>query len=155
MGRLFAAALVVVAAGIGVVIANGPGKDKPKEAAKNVPRNESTRVLQSLTGGTTGSVKQAALPGVTINMSDLRFHPSVVHVRVGQAVRWANHDNVEHTVYQDIGARSGEEPLFASDRIGIGRTFTWVAQSPGTIHFVCTLHPATMKGVIVVSGNAS
>lgn len=158
MGRLVAAALVIVAAGIGVVIANGPGKDKPAEVAKGTPKRESTRVELSLTGGREGKAGRpqtgGATVGATVKMKDLRFRPAVVHVRVGQAVQWVNRDDVAHTVFEDVGARSGEEPAFSSNRIQPGDGFTYVFRTAGTIRFVCTLHPGIMHGTVVVD-NAS
>ena len=152
MGRLFAVALVVVAAGIGTIIAVGPGTDRPEKADKHAPKRESAKTEASLTGAEVGN---SAPIGATVKMRGLAFHPSVVHVRAGQAVRFVNDDDVVHTVYQDIGARSGEEPLFASDRIGIGSSFRFVPSSPGVIKYVCTLHPSTMHGRIVVDGRAA
>jgi len=149
VGRLLVAALVVFAAGLATVIAVGPGTDKPAKREANAPKNESTKTDTDLTGAEVGN---SAPIGATVRMRGLAFHPSDVHVRAGQAVRFVNEDDVVHTVYQDIGARSGEEPLFASDRIGIGSSFKFVPRSPGVIKYVCTLHPATMHGVIVVTG---
>jgi len=147
VGRLLAAALVVVAAGIATVVAVGPGTDKPEKREANAPKNQSSHTESNLTGAEVGT---SAPVGATVRMHGLKFHPAVVHVRAGQAVKFVNDDDVAHTVYQDVGARSGITPLFASDRIGIGQAFRFVPKSAGTIKYVCTLHPATMHGEIVV-----
>lgn len=144
-----AAALVVFAAGLATVLAVGPGTDKPKKDQKLVPKNQSAKTETSLTGAEVGN---GAPVGATVRMRALKFRRSTVVVKVGQAVRFVNKDDVVHTVYQDVGARSGEEPLFASDRIGIGQSFRFVTRSVGTLRYVCTLHPATMHGKIVVTG---
>ncbi len=70
-------------------------------------------------------------------------------------MRFVNRDDVAHTVMEDIGARSGEEPLFESRRIPPGGSFTVVLRTPGTIDYVCTLHPTVMHGRIVVSGSSA
>lgn len=154
MGRLLVVALVVVGAGIGLVVANGPGKDKLTAGQKQAPPRESSRVSLQLTGGRAGTEHSpgvgSATVGAKVVMRALRFHPSVVHVRVGQAVVWVNHDDVDHTVFQDVGSRSGEPPAFASNRIAPGHTFSFIPRSPGVIDFVCSLHPSSMSGRIVV-----
>jgi plastocyanin len=152
VGRLVAVALVVVAAGIATVIAVGPGTDKPEKAEAHTPKHESSRTEKSLTGAEVGN---SAPVGATVRMRALRFIPAVVHVRAGEAVRFVNDDDVVHTVYEDLGARSGVLPLFASDRIGIGQSFRFVPHSAGVLRYVCTLHPATMHGrIVVASGEA-
>src|SRR4051794_13966927 len=150
VGRLVAAALVVFAAGLATVIAVGPGTDKPEKADAHAPKNQSSKTEASLTGAEAGN---SAHVGATVRMRGLHFHPGTVIVKAGQAVRFVNDDDVVHTVYEDLGARSGEEPLFASDRIGLGRSFRFVAHNAGVIRYVCTLHPATMHGKIVVTGD--
>jgi plastocyanin len=150
VGRLVAAALVVFAAGLATVIAVGPGTDKPEKADAQAPKNQSSKTESTLTGAEVGN---RAPIGATVRMRGLRFIPSTVTVKPGQAVRFVNDDDVAHTVYEDVGARSGEEPLFASDRIGIGQTFRFVLHAAGTIHYICTLHPATMHGKIIVTGD--
>lgn len=156
MGRLLATALLVAAAGIAIVVAVGPGKDKPKAVVAGTPKHESSHVSPSEPGGQeplpATSIAAQAPVGATVHMRALRFLPPVVHVHVGQAVRWVNRDNVDHTVYEDIGARSGRAPLFSSDRIAPGTTFRFVFRSPGVIRYVCTLHPGIMHGRIVVTG---
>jgi plastocyanin len=149
VGRLFAVALVFVVAGIATVIAVGPGDDKPAEREALRPKNESSKTEASLTGE---SKVGAEGVGATVRMRGLPFVPTTVFVKAGQAVRFVNLDNVVHTVYEDVGARSGINPAFASDRIARGGRFLFAPQNAGTIKYVCTLHPATMSGRIIVSG---
>lgn len=149
MGRLLAAALVVVAAGIATVIIVGPGEDKPADREAIRPKNESRKTEVSRTGES--AVGHGGV-GATVRMRGLRFVPTTVRIRKGQAVRFVNVDDVVHNVYEDVGARSGIEPAFASDRIRRGGRFVFAPRSAGTIDFICTLHPTTMQGRIVVSG---
>ncbi|MCW2967741.1 MAG: hypothetical protein JWM71_1513 [Solirubrobacteraceae bacterium] len=146
--------LVVAAAGIAVIAANGPGKDKPV-TDRFTPKHESSHVSTVRADGSTvipGEPVAAKAPvGATVVMRHLQFFPPTVTVRAGQSVRFANHDNVAHTVLENIGARSGELPLFESSRIQPGATFTWIAQVPGTYRYICTLHPTVMSGRIIVS----
>jgi plastocyanin len=142
--------MVIVAAGIATVIAVGPGDDKPAEEREAIrPKNESSKTEASLTGES--AVGREGI-GATVRMRGLHFVPSSVTVRKGQAVRFVNLDDVVHTVYEDVGARSGIEPAFASDRIARGGRFIFAPQNPGVIKFICTLHPTTMQGQITVTG---
>ena len=150
VGRLLAVALVVVAAGIATVIAVGPGEDKPEKREAGAPKNQSSKTEVSLTGESQVGPKGV---GATVKMSALYFKPAKVHIEKGEAVRFVNDDNVVHTVSEDVGARSGIEPAFQSDRIAPGHRFIFVPRAAGTIKFICTLHPATMKGEIVTTGS--
>jgi plastocyanin len=76
-------------------------------------------------------------------MQGLRFHPAAVVVHAGQQVKWTNADNVDHNVTAVSGA------TFKSQAFGHGQTYSFVANRPGTIHYVCTLHPG-MNGTINV-----
>jgi plastocyanin len=80
---------------------------------------------------------------VTIEMRDNRFHPESVAVQVGQTVRWINEDSVPH----DAAAVSGAD--FESELFGEGETFEWTPEQPGTVEYVCTVHPG-MEGAITV-----
>jgi plastocyanin len=85
----------------------------------------------------------AAAPGA-ISMKGLRFHPASATVRVGQQVTWTNDDNVDHNVTSTSGAK------FMSRAFGHARTFAFTPRKPGTVKYVCTLHPG-MTGKLVVT----
>ena len=154
MVRLFVIALLAAGAFIGVVIAHGPGKDKPEPVDKNAPRQEATKVAPATDNGSVSNAKaQAGAPvGATIVMRGLRFEPSRATLRAGQAVRFVNKDTTAHTVIEDVGARSGIAPAFQSGRILPGQAFTFVARNAGRLRFICTLHPTVMSGVLTVTG---
>src|SRR4051794_9191791 len=149
MGKLFVLALVVVSGGIALVAINGPGKDKPK-TDKLTPANQSAQVGSGTPNGTnieTGAVQ--GKPDVTIHMKRLRFIPAEVTVKPGAIVRFVNRDDVAHTVYEDVGARSGVTAAFESRRIQPGQSFQIKAGPAGSVTpFICTLHPSVMRGRI-------
>lgn len=153
MGRLLATALLVAAAGIAVIIVNGPGKDKPEDKDRFTPRAGSTRVSAAAAQGTiaNASSPSSAPVGATIVMKGLRFVPTDATLRVGQAVRFVNKDNVAHTIIQDVGPRSGETTVFDSQRVLPGQAFTYVTRNTGTVRFICTLHPTVMSGVLTIT----
>ena len=153
MLRLFIIALLAAGAFIGVVIAHGPGKDKPEAADKNAPKRQATKVSADTEQGTVHAPGQNRAPvGATIVMRGLRFVPETATLRKGQAVRFVNKDTTAHTVIEDVGPRSGIPPLVNSPRILPGQTFTYIARNAGKIRFICTLHPTVMSGVLTVTG---
>ena len=70
-----------------------------------------------------------------------RFDPKVVEVDAGDTVTWTNEDNFTHTVQVD-----GQEDHKADKGESVSITF----DTPGTYHYVCTLHSNDMDGEVVV-----
>jgi plastocyanin len=104
-------------------------------------------VLSGGCGGGNGSSHSGASGGgggAVVSMHSLRFDPSAVTVRVGQAVVWTNNDAVDHNVTATSGAS------FHSRAFGPGQTFRFVATRPGTVRYVCTLHPGMMGSLTVL-----
>jgi len=82
---------------------------------------------------------------VRVVMQSLDFSPLAVTAKVGQEVVWTNDDAAAHNVTYVSG------PSFSSSRtLTRGKQFAIRLGQPGTIHYVCTLHP-WMKATIVVS----
>jgi plastocyanin len=74
-----------------------------------------------------------------------QFAPRVIEVKRGATVTWTNHDDFPHTVQILAGADAGTHDL------GIGRTVSITFDQPGTVYYHCSLHPAQMKGEVVVT----
>ena len=91
-----------------------------------------------------GGHKAAGGGSTSVSMQGLRFHPSAATVRVGKPVVWTNNDSVDHNVTATSGAS------FKTRAFGNGQTFRFVPTKPGTIRYVCTLHPG-MNGVLTVT----
>jgi plastocyanin len=81
---------------------------------------------------------------VTIRMADSKFDPKDATAGVGQEVCWPNEDPIEHNVVAESGA------TFKSELYGKGETFTATVDKPGTIEYVCTIHPG-MTGTLEVT----
>jgi plastocyanin len=155
MVRLFVIGLLAAGAFIGVVIAHGPGRDKPEEPEKNRPEQQATKVSSKKEKGEVqnASTETTTAPvGATIVMRGLRFEPESATLRAGQSVRFVNKDTTAHTIIQDVGARSGIAASIDSGRILPGEAFTFVARKPDKIAFVCELHPTVMTGKLTVTG---
>lgn len=151
MGRLLAVGLVVIAALVAVLVVNGEGPNKPEEKKAEAPAGQSGKAQDPTpeepeAGGKPGSRRAAA---ATVRMKSLRFKPSAVSVDVGEVVRFVNDDNVAHTVFQDVGARSGIPPSVDSARILPGETYDFPVRQQGLVSYVCTLHPSVMTGQIL------
>jgi plastocyanin len=71
-----------------------------------------------------------------------RFDPSVIEIKAGDTVTWTNKDNFTHTVEVE-----GQE----DHKVEQGESFSITFDSPGTYHYVCTLHSKDMDGEVIVT----
>jgi plastocyanin len=78
--------------------------------------------------------------GTTVTESGLAFSPPTLEVSAGDTVTFVNEDSVDHQVL--IGG-------VTLARQTSGESVTWIAESAGTIDYICTLHPS-MRGRLVV-----
>jgi plastocyanin len=93
-----------------------------------------------------GSEQAATEPERTTSVkmvSGNEFSPRAIAVDVGATVTWTNEDSVPHNAV----AKDGDGPK--SELFGKGKTYSWKAATPGTIEYVCTIHPG-MDGTIEV-----
>jgi plastocyanin len=96
-----------------------------------------------------GSEKPAATPAPTpaavvpVAMRNIKFVPARITAKVGQTVRWTNHDKVVHTV-------ASAKLKLASEGIAGGQSYEYRATRPGTFPYYCTIH-AGQSGVLVVT----
>ncbi len=84
----------------------------------------------------------------TVQMKNIAFTPTAVTVAKGGTVKWTNEDTVGH----DVTKKSGPGPKFKSGAAGglqKGDTFQQKFTTPGTIHYVCTVHP-NMQATVTV-----
>src|SRR3954464_14369887 len=73
---------------------------------------------------------------------DFRFAPATVRVAAGGTVTWRNSGRTFHTV---------KGPGFFSRAVPAGGTWSHRFTKQGTYAYLCTLHPAAMRGRVVVS----
>jgi plastocyanin len=95
-------------------------------------------------GGEPGSSAACPSGAVTIKMADIKFDPETASVKAGQEVCWVNEDSVQHDAV-------AENDAFKSELFNKGETFTTTVDQPGTIKYVCTVHPG-MTGTLEVEG---
>jgi plastocyanin len=82
---------------------------------------------------------------VAIAYRNIAINPDTVKVKVGSTIKWTNYDSVEH----NVTSRGGSQD-FASKNFSEGGTFSVKAEKPGIIHYLCTIHPASMNGTIQI-----
>ncbi|MGH2948601.1 MAG: cupredoxin domain-containing protein [Solirubrobacteraceae bacterium] len=97
-------------------------------------------------GGGGGGASAGTCPdgAVVIAMSDIKFDPENATAKAGQEICWPNEDTIQHNAVAESGAD------FESDLYGKGETFTTTVEEPGTVEYVCTIHPG-MTGTIEVT----
>lgn len=95
-----------------------------------------------------GSAAVVQAKDVAVTMGDNFFEPATVTVATGDRVVWTHAGNRPHDVTADNGAFSSPR------RMANGQSFTYTATAPGTYTYLCTVHPAMMKGTLVVQGAA-
>jgi plastocyanin len=93
---------------------------------------------------TQGKAKPAPAGGGSpkVTMTNISFKPPTLTARAGQTVTWTNQDGVPH----DVKAAS-----FKSKILQPGQSYSYKLAKPGTIDYVCTIHP-NMKATIRVVG---
>jgi len=88
---------------------------------------------------------------VQIAYRNIAINPDTLRVKVGSTIKWTNFDSVEHNVTSQGGAGGAGGPYkFASKLFGENGTFEIKVNKPGVIHYLCTIHPASMNGTIEV-----
>jgi plastocyanin len=140
------AAVAVVAAGCGSSNDNttsAAASASTPAATTSAPATTTPSTTPSSTTSTGTSTGAAG--SVTIKMQNTSFNPAQTTVKVGQKVEWENEDPFDHNVV----ATAGE--TFKSDNFGQGGKFEFTVNKPGTIKYVCTIHPG-MDGTLTVTG---
>lgn len=81
---------------------------------------------------------------VTVDVTDMKFSPAEVTVKVGETVTWKFKDSVPHTV-QGIGdkAMGINSPIFDKGE------WSYTFFAAGTYRYLCSLHPQ-MRGTVTV-----
>ena len=90
--------------------------------------------------GGSGSSEPVATTEVAMAKS-YRFDPKTIEIEAGDRVTWTNEDNFTHTVQVD-----GQE----DHKVERGESVSIAFDTPGTYHYVCTLHSNDMDGEVIV-----
>ena len=76
------------------------------------------------------------------------FDPAAITIKAGTVVVWINMSDGMHTVTSDPGAPSA---FNTTSNVTQNQIFALVFTTPGTYHYHCAIHPATMKATITVT----
>ena len=101
-------------------------------------------LLSVLVAAGCGGSDEPAPPVATTEVSmgqSYRFDPGRLGVDAGDRVTWTNDDNFTHTVQVD-----GQE----DHKVERGESVSIAFPTPGTYHYVCTLHSKDMDGEVIV-----
>jgi plastocyanin len=83
-------------------------------------------------------------------MGEYYFKPKVVRVKPGQSVRFVNVGTISHTVADTDRSGRIRSRLIHPRELRHGQSQTVRFTKAGTVRYVCTFHPALMKGRVVV-----
>jgi plastocyanin len=105
-------------------------------------------------GACPGSAKASGLGTVamTIGATDaLIFDPATSTAQTGQVIEFKNTGTIAHTVtFQD-----SSDGCLTDDTLNPGATWDVMFKTPGTYHYLCTIHAPNMKGQITLTGSAA
>jgi plastocyanin len=90
-----------------------------------------------------GKVRLEAREGKEVGLHDNRFEPATLTVPAGTTVRWTNHGQHKHTVTSDAGD-------WGSKELEHDGFYVYTFSQPGTYPYHCEVHPAEMRGTIIV-----
>ena len=94
-------------------------------------------------GGPVGAVTVG--PGIQfVSAHDGSQNPAVTTITVGATVTWTWSGSLQHSVLS-TGATS-----FASSATMAGGSYAVQFNTPGTYHYICGVHGASMSGTVVV-----
>ena len=105
-----------------------------------VPVVAAVAVFAAGCGGSGGNSDPVATTEVEM-VKSYSFDPKVIEIEDGDTVTWTNDDYFTHTVQVD-----GQE----DHKVEQGESFSITFDTPGTYHYVCTLHSKDMDGEVIV-----
>jgi len=82
---------------------------------------------------------------VHVTYQNIAISPANITVKAGTKVKWINRDPTAHNVSSDSGPSQIQSPDFSQ-----GGSYTYTPLTVGVIHYVCSIHPASMVGTITV-----
>ena len=143
LGAVIGCCAIALAAGCGS--SGGPSTGASSSTAAKTSVTSGLKPITTPKYGTPSNSAPVQSGTVQIDYHNIAITPDTLKVKVGSTVRWTNHDPVEHNVTSRGGPAS-----FSSANFGEGKTFEVKLTKAGLVHYLCTLHPATMNGTIEV-----
>ena len=113
------------------LVAAGCGSDDSSSSDSSGSTSSSSSSSSGSSGG-----------GTAVTIKGFQFDPKSLTVKKGTKVTWTNEDTTAHNV---VGGDLKSETLNQGD------TYTFTADKPGEIDYVCTFH-SNMKATLTVTG---
>jgi plastocyanin len=85
----------------------------------------------------------------TVTISDFKFVPSTLNVKIGTTITWNNDDSTLHDITNDAEAGVEAGSIFDID-LEPGMSGEYTFTEAGEYNYHCDIHPS-MKGKIVVT----
>jgi plastocyanin len=85
-----------------------------------------------------------------VKLGEYFYRPKHLTIHVGDRVRFVNVGKIEHTVADSTKSGTIRSRLIKPRPLGHGKSQTVMFRRAGTVYYVCTFHPALMRGVITV-----
>ncbi|MFB6219187.1 MAG: plastocyanin/azurin family copper-binding protein [Halobacteriaceae archaeon] len=103
-------------------------------------------------GGTTTTTETETIGSEdTVELRDNSFDPLTVKIDVGEAVRWVNREDVEHTITSATFSESAVSWEFDETLSSSGEAVTRTFETEGIHEYRCTIHgKETMCGAVLV-----
>ena len=140
-----ACAALVVAAGCGSSNSSSSGSSANSNTTSKTTTSSGLKYDTTPKYASPSSSAPVQSGVVQVAYRNIAIDPDTVRVKVGSTIKWTNYDPVEHNVTSKSG------PIkFSSPDFGEGKSIEFKMTKPGTIHYLCTIHPATMNGTIEV-----
>jgi plastocyanin len=86
----------------------------------------------------------------TVKLGEYFYRPKKLTIRAGDTVRFVNVGRIEHTVADSSKGGSIRSRLIKPRPLKHGASQTVKLTRRGSVYYLCTFHPALMRGVIVV-----
>ena len=108
----------------------------------------------ALLGATASSARQQTPKTAKVTVNDFYFGPSSVTIHKGGSVKWVWSST--NTYPHDVHLKSGPKRLEKRGTYSTKTTAVTDAEfkkafpTPGSYHFICTIHPTEMKLTVVV-----
>lgn len=131
---------------------------KARRLAAIVTLGLAAAALGGATAATAGSAPAAsaskkAPPPKLVSINDFYFGPSSVTVKKGSSIKWVW--SSANTQPHDVHLKQGPSGLkkkgsYSTPTATTNAQFTKKFETPGTYHFICTIHPTEMKLTVTV-----
>ncbi|WP_152648782.1 cupredoxin domain-containing protein [Streptacidiphilus anmyonensis] len=116
----------------------------PVTQPSTAPSAAGSMPAMSMPAGAAPAPTGAPVATDAVTIKNFAFAPAAMTVKVGTTVTWTNQDSDAHTVT----SQNNTGPL-NSQALNTGQSFSYTFTTPGTYHYLCTIHPFMTATVTV------